>query len=657
MRIWRAAVPLLVAAMVAAACGGDDGDGDAQGRDALAEGDAIEAAEDWLDDWDRLGDDVRESLELAGTRRSPGVTHVRYTQSFDGTPVRDALAIVHVRDDSSVLGASDALTDARPPADVEQDIDEQEARSIAEGAAGEDVRDTLSARIVWLPHGSQLRLGWSVQMTVARGGFQAWVDAVTGEVADTRRLVYDERLQDFDDCEADEDDAPVACILEPDPLRADELTDVELQGLDDGDGESLIGEFADTEAGELFGIDAVTDDDGVWDLAPGDEGFEQAMAYVWIDRAQRYVQQLGFDDVQAAPLGVAPRFEDEVDNAFFSPPDELMVLGVSSGGPSVAEDASVILHEYGHAMLFSQVPFLGANPEFDAYHEAFGDIFAMTMLANVADDPACVGPWLAANIDIPGVDIGECIRRTDGDRVYPDDIVGEPHTDGEIHTGAVFDILEGLLEQEDLTIEDCAGRRDCNEVLDRVTTTVLAANGFLTGAETLPGIAAAYQAANEAVFDGEDADLIEAAFDDHGLGGGGAVLTDAAGDKPDLPADAVTVSFEITHTFVGDLRVLVGVVDDDGEELCDTISLLQPTGRPGRDRNATFDISDTDCAELGPPGSGRTWALVVVDEADIDVGRIESFRVRFGREEFLADSVPVNIPDNDPSGSVALVSG
>jgi zinc metalloprotease ZmpB len=86
-----------------------------------------------------------------------------------------------------------------------------------------------------------------------------------------------------------------------------------------------------------------------------DDRFEQVMAYYWITEAQKYIQSLGFgstlrpinresQDVRINQLGA--------DNSFST--DKKDQLRFGKGGVDDAEDAEVILHELGHAIMDSQ---------------------------------------------------------------------------------------------------------------------------------------------------------------------------------------------------------------------------------------------------------------------------------------------------------------
>jgi hypothetical protein len=178
-----------------------------------------------------------------------------------------------------------------------------------------------------------------------------------------------------------------------------------------------------------------------------DDRFEQVMAYYWVTEAQKYIQSLGFggarppinkesQDIRINQIGI--------DNSYSW--DKHDVLRFGKGGVDDAEDAEVILHEYGHAMLDSQSdPFgaFGASPEAGAIHEGFGDYWAVTVSDVVAStpDPACVADWDSVSYT---TQTPHCLRRIDLDLHYPQDLNGSVHHDGQIWSRALWDIRIAL---------------------------------------------------------------------------------------------------------------------------------------------------------------------------------------------------------------------
>ena len=181
-----------------------------------------------------------------------------------------------------------------------------------------------------------------------------------------------------------------------------------------------------------------------------DDEFEQTMAYYWVTEAQKYIQSLGFGvtrrGIDNRPQAV--RIDQwGADNSFATdhPKNELRF---GKGGVDDAEDAEVILHEYGHAIHFSQ-NFSFASEEAGAISEGFGDYWAVTV-SDVVDQAlgvpqleplACVADWDSTSYTRG---VPHCLRRVDEDLHYPADLDGEVHDDGQIWSRALWGIRQSL---------------------------------------------------------------------------------------------------------------------------------------------------------------------------------------------------------------------
>ena len=83
------------------------------------------------------------------------------------------------------------------------------------------------------------------------------------------------------------------------------------------------------------------------------------MAYFWVNQAQEYLQSLGFGStlrpVNMQRAGRARSISTAADNSFFRRRQATIDIRLGKGGVDDAEDAEVIVHEYGHAVHSAQV--------------------------------------------------------------------------------------------------------------------------------------------------------------------------------------------------------------------------------------------------------------------------------------------------------------
>jgi hypothetical protein len=183
--------------------------------------------------------------------------------------------------------------------------------------------------------------------------------------------------------------------------------------------------------------------------------FEQVMGYHWVNTAQGYLQSLGFGS-RLRPVNqrqIELRIDQYGgDNSFFR--DDKANITLGKGGVDDAEDAEVIVHEYGHSVQDGQVPGFGTTLESGAIGEAFGDYLAVSVTSWATGVPtrtpeACVADWDSVSYTRTAP---HCLRRLDGTKVYPADVVGEVHADGEIWSRALWDIRTALGDTKATTL-------------------------------------------------------------------------------------------------------------------------------------------------------------------------------------------------------------
>lgn len=262
----------------------------------------------------------------------------------------------------------------------------------------------------------------------------------------------------------------------------------------DGSG-SLSGRWATVRSDT--GASARLTDVGTY--SRNDDQFEQVMAYFWVNEAQEYLQGLGFgSELPGANDRAQPVRINQwgADNSFFT--DKKAEIRFGKGGVDDAEDAEVIVHEYGHAVHNAQVPGFGASPEAGAIGEAFGDYLAVTVGAYadakyrwpLKTDLACVADWDSVAYSAAP----HCLRRIDGTKVYADRL-GEVHADGEIWSRALFDIRRalGARTADRVIVNAQFGFRADTSFQDAALTTVATAQRMY-GASAADAVRAAFKA-------------------------------------------------------------------------------------------------------------------------------------------------------------------
>ena len=208
-----------------------------------------------------------------------------------------------------------------------------------------------------------------------------------------------------------------------------------------------------------------------------EDEFEQVMAYYWVTESQKYIQSLGFgtkyppvnkesQDLRIDQYGQDNSFETD------HPKDEIRY---GKGGVDDAEDAEVVLHEYGHA-IHDGSGFVFGSEQAGAISEGFGDYWAVDMsdiqaqkLGVPEREPlACVMDWDATSYTST---VPHCLRRLDENLHYPADLDGEVHDDGRIWSQALWTInrnighvkadtviLKGQIDFPGTTMPDLASR-------------------------------------------------------------------------------------------------------------------------------------------------------------------------------------------------------
>jgi hypothetical protein len=251
----------------------------------------------------------------------------------------------------------------------------------------------------------------------------------------------------------DQKDADYAALAPA--YHAVTLTNLDGSGFLRGDWANVISETGDPAFSPT----------NTFDYRRNDDRFEQVMGYYWVTEAQKYIQSLGFGSTRR-PVNMESQDlrinQWGADNSFSWDKKDMIKLG--KGGVDDAEDAEVILHEYGHAIQDSQQDPFGYGFGFEARSigEGFADYWAVTVADVVAPtpDPACVADWDSVSYTST---TPHCLRRVDLELHYPENVnPASVHATGRIWSRALWDIRNDLghVRADTIILEAQFGQRD-----------------------------------------------------------------------------------------------------------------------------------------------------------------------------------------------------
>jgi Zn-dependent metalloprotease len=387
-----------------------------------------------------------DALAYDGSVDSPIGRHYRFTQTYRGVPVEGGAVQVHEGTDGRALGVSSSYVPGVSVPTVVPAIDA--AAALGRAARALDPADLAQAvgalrvtpELVISTRAGAARLAWRVIVPTETKTWELFVDAGDGALlagpTDINRYATGSgqvwraanavvALQD--DTLRDNSNSATAV-----PSAAYQI--VSLQGLA-GNG-FLDGVYASSSGTKKRASSA--SNSFVYDRS--NSGFEETLAYYSIDLTERYIQSLGFTNINNHQQVFAANGTTQ-DNSWYAPSTKKITYG--SGGVDDAEDAEVIIHEYGHSVQDDQVPGFGSGNEAGAQGEGFGDYLGASVGAQTSNgfQDTCVMEWDATSYSSTNP---PCLRRLDTAKHYPESVVGEVHADGEIWSGALWNIRVAL---------------------------------------------------------------------------------------------------------------------------------------------------------------------------------------------------------------------
>jgi len=393
---------------------------------------------------------IRSHLTLQRVVPSLGATHLIFQQRHRQLPIYRAYVTVHVSHDRHIYLVKNRA--------VPKDFQKERGRfRLSKSAAARRARRTLkgpegTARVVavdrrWFPadeilhpayrvrvHRERPREEWIIYVNAHSGGILSQYDNLA--TARGRAAVFDPNpvvaLNDWRSLRS-----PTGRPRRPPQAAYASVSLTDLKG---------NGRLEGRRVTTCLTPRPVKRADEQFVFSSAEPGFLETMTYFHVDRAIRYLESLGYRGARAIfstplPINAAGTRQD---NSWYSP--GLRQLTFGTGGVDDAEDAEIVLHEFGHALQDAICPDFGQSAQAAAMGEGFGDYFAASFFAAVK--PSRLRPLLMSWDSIAdSTDEPPYLRRVDTALTFEsfdhsDD--ADEHENGQIWSATLWDIWNAL---------------------------------------------------------------------------------------------------------------------------------------------------------------------------------------------------------------------
>ena len=314
---------------------------------------------------------IDRELVLDSEKATPSGTHLRWNQVLDGVPVYRAEIVVKVANSGEISSVHNNL---RPNLDVATKPALSKEQALQRGIdavrpTGKPLGDYV-ADLAIVDFASRPRLVYRVGVPTEEpmGDWVVSIDALNGDVVGIEdQMIYATGTgQVFDPDPETKTGNPAL----PDNADADSgipfpgAYDIRtLEGITNTAGTySLSGPFAriiEFESPVVTPYTATHPDS--FRVQRSAQAFEDVMSYYQIDAFQRYIQGLGFLNINNRIQEIDTHGLSGADNSHYIPSSKRMAFG--EGGVDDAEDADLAIHEYGHSIQDNIVPGWGGGQE------------------------------------------------------------------------------------------------------------------------------------------------------------------------------------------------------------------------------------------------------------------------------------------------------
>ncbi|MEM7367229.1 MAG: T9SS type A sorting domain-containing protein [Bacteroidota bacterium] len=343
---------------------------------------------------------TNSELYLSDIIESPGGKHISFHQSYLDQPIHKAGIKVNLDHKGKIYSLMDALKSFDPPSSQDLQYHVQES--------------TIRQKLIKLTRAYEIQLEkkWWIDQEELQPVFvgltfsheevvsyEFLIHGQTGEI-----LSQEDRGAYF---APQQDTTGKGRVFLPDPCTQSEtsygdlITDandvhlvafdslldtVDLKGLTYENGLfHLKGPYVSIEDRAPFSTPPATSTTGDFFFTRDQSEFEDVMVYYHIDTFQRYIQHLGFTNLQNQPFLADPHGKSDLDQSVFVINGNSSYILFGDGGVDDAEDADVIIHEYGHALSHAAAPDTRSGVERKGLDEGIGDYFASSYSQDISN--------------------------------------------------------------------------------------------------------------------------------------------------------------------------------------------------------------------------------------------------------------------------------
>ncbi|MCF8257974.1 MAG: hypothetical protein K9J06_10480 [Flavobacteriales bacterium] len=447
-------------------------------------------------------------LRLEHSSRSPKALHFQFAQTYAGRKVFRGSVKVNVALDGRVLSIFDhtfALPDGTgtdfPPHGPFHDGLMEHYASPGNGKLG---RYALEETFFW--DGATMRPAIRLEVLETT---DRYYEMVLG--TDVRVIYQNDLLTYF--APAPQDSLVTLWVFNPDPLTTSgQVYGIPYSDQNDQDIPELNAERIPVQAMATFdngtfhlrnsaveitefsspATSETTSGSNLFNFTRSEDGFEDCNTLHHITRMRDHVHQLGFTDLMDYAIHADAHALNGTDNSNFNAGSNPPRLSFGEGGVDDAEDADVIIHEYGHAIMHSAAPLSNVGTERRALDEAIGDYFASSYSRSINDSRwADVFTWDGHNEYWTG-------RSTLSTKHYPEHLQQNIYSDAPIWSATLMQIWNDI------------GREATDAIM------LQAAYSFSMGM-TMPQAALLFLQADTLLFDGAHSGPIHQHMYDRGL--------------------------------------------------------------------------------------------------------------------------------------------